>query len=273
MRSGAEQDTEAKDRHKTAKAGGLTSMHDLFQEAYADSECRTPILLLMRNKSDAVELVTRFHLKNNPKGAKFERLVRCPLGQGLEADAEHQLLRAAASGDWIVLENLHLVDHWLPELCNLILKLKHGAELNPRFRLWIACNHTTKFPVEMVQKSIKIALEPSKTIKSQMKAMLSAAEKESFFRKSGKMANVNANLHKNLYFALMYFHSVVLGRGKYGPIGWNAPYDFDGSDFEVSNAQLLQLMRLSSPADPASLSAALNMLSYFYANVNYAGKI
>ena len=260
MRSGAEQDKEARDRHKTAKAGGLTATHDLLQEAYADSECRTPILLLMRNKSDAVELVTRFHLKNNPKGAKFERLVRCPLGQGLETDAEHQLLRAAASGDWIVLENLHLVDHWLPELSSLILKLKHGAELNPRFRLWIACNHNTKFPVEMVQKSIKVALEPSKTIKSQMKAMLAAAEKESLFRKAGKLVNVHANLHKNLYFALMYFHTVVLGRGRYGPIGWNAPYEFDGSDFEVSNAQLLQLMRLSSPADPASLSAALNML-------------
>lgn len=51
------------------------------------------------------------------------------------------------------------------------------------------------------------------------------------------------------------------------------PYAFDASDFEVSNAQLVQLMKLSSPTEPDSLAAALDMLQYFYANVNYAGKI
>lgn len=86
--------------------------------------------------------------------------------------------------------------------------------------------------------------------------MLAAAEKESFFRKAGR----NTNVHKNLYFALMYFHSVVLGRGKYGSLGWNVPYNFDGSDFEVSNAQLTQLMRVSTPTDTGSLAAVLNML-------------
>jgi len=69
--------------------------------------------------------------------------------------------------------------------------------------------------------------------------MLIDQEKEAFFRKSGK----NANVHKNLFFSLAYFHSILEGRIKYGVLGWNVPYKFDVSDFEVSNAQLTQVMR------------------------------
>ena len=88
--------------------------------------------------------------------------MRCPLGQGLEDEVEQQLLRAAAIGDWILLENLHLVNRWLPKLADIIHKLKHGPELNPRFRVWIACAQATNLPFDLLQKSIKIAVEPSK---------------------------------------------------------------------------------------------------------------
>jgi dynein heavy chain, axonemal len=54
------------------------------------------------------------------------------------------------------------------------------------------------------------------------------------FRKSGKYAN----FHKNIFFALIYFHAILAGRKNFGTIGWNLPYMFDLSDFEVSSAQL-----------------------------------
>jgi len=107
-------------------------------------------------------LLNKFHRRNTPKGAKFAKLVRCPLGQGLEDEAEQQLLRATACGDWILLENLHLVDDWLPKLNDIIQKLRHGPELNPRFRVWIACAQATNLPFDLLQRSIKIAIEPSK---------------------------------------------------------------------------------------------------------------
>lgn len=50
------------------------------------------------------------------------------------------------------------------------------------------------------------------------------------FKKSGK----NSNFHKNLFFSLCYFHSILDGRKKYGTLGWNVAYKFDFSDFEVS---------------------------------------
>lgn len=90
-------------------------------------------------------------------------------------------------------------------------------------------------------------------------------EKDAFFRRSGKHANV----HKNLFFGLAYLHAILDGRKKYGTLGWNLPYKFDHSDFEVSQAQLSQIMKHCT----GEYAAALEMLKYFYAHINYAGKI
>lgn len=98
-----------------------------------------------------------------------------------------------------------------------------------------------------------------------MERMLIEQEKESFFRKSGR----HQSLHKNLFFGLAYFHANLEGRKRYGTLGWHVPYKFDFSDFEVSNAQLTQAMR----HHPGDNTAVLDMLKYFYANINYAGKI
>jgi|TARA_B110000285_G_C14771027_1_gene444000 hypothetical protein len=160
----AEGDDDEQERElaKSSRSNGFGDIQELLQAAYADSEYRTPIVLLLRDKSDSAALLNKFHRRNTPKGAKFAKLVRCPLGQGLEDDAEQQLLRATACGDWILLENLHLVDHWLPKLNDIIQKLRHGPELNPRFRVWIACAQATNLPFDLLQRSIKIAIEPSK---------------------------------------------------------------------------------------------------------------
>jgi hypothetical protein len=64
-------------------------------------------------------------------------------------------------------------------------------------------------------------------------------------------------------------HSILECRKKYGTLGWNVPYKFDHSDFVIGNAQLTQIIKHGS----GDLVAGLDMLKYFYAHVNYAGKI
>ena len=44
--------------------------------------------------------------------------------------------------------------------------------------------------------------------------------------------------YKKLLFSLAFFHAIILERRKYGSIGWNIPYDWMNSDFEMSRLQL-----------------------------------
>lgn len=45
-----------------------------------------------------------------------------------------------------------------------------------------------------------------------------------------------------MVFALAFFHSVILERRKYGPIGWNVQYQWMNSDFDISEKQLMQYL-------------------------------
>ena len=78
----------------------------------------------------------------------------------------------------------------------------------------------------------------------------------------------NSKYHKNIFFALMYFHAVVTNRKQYGVLGWNVPYTFEASDFDVSARQLAALVKPSATGpnlkNHRELRARLDSLRYFY---------
>jgi dynein heavy chain len=46
------------------------------------------------------------------------------MGKGVEEEVEDRLMRAAQNGDWLILENLHLVPDWLPVFEEKLSKFK-----------------------------------------------------------------------------------------------------------------------------------------------------
>jgi len=131
-------------------------MPTLIREAYDDSNARSPILFLVTQSADIRERVSEFHQKKLAGNTSL-KLQYFSLAKGLEDKVEDTLAKAAQAGDWIILENLHLVEDWLPVFEEKISKWK-GAELNSRFRMWITCVPVDNFPANILEKSIKVAL-------------------------------------------------------------------------------------------------------------------
>lgn len=65
-----------------------------------------------------------------------------------------QLLeRAASRGQWLMLQNCHLLVKWLQELEKCLERI---TKPNPNFRLWVTTNPIQDFPIGILQKSLKV---------------------------------------------------------------------------------------------------------------------
>lgn len=102
--------------------------------------------------------------------------------------------------------------------------------------------------------------EPPKGLKANMKRLynLMTEQKFSHCTKQDK--------YKKLLFCLCYFHSVLLERRKFLMLGWNIPYEFNDSDFEVSE-NLLSIYLQEYDETP------WDALKYLIAGINYGGHV
>jgi len=230
-----------------------------LEAVFNESSKTTPLIFVLTPGVDPYNMLKTFADK---KGTILEGI---SLGQGQGEIALKKIAEASEQGFWVVLQNCHLAESFMNPLekkCDEI-SLAPGKIVD-NFRLWLTSYPSKTFPSSILQNGIKMTNEPPSGLKNNLKTALMIDEitNPANFNKSN-----NLTAYRRLVYGLCFFHSVIQERRKFGPLGWNIPYEFTESDLRISAAQL----RIFINKYPEDLPLAA--LKYLTAECNYGGRV
>ncbi|CAB3257120.1 unnamed protein product [Arctia plantaginis] len=186
----------------------------------------TPVVFILSPGSDPTADLMKLADRCGFGGGKFKYL---SLGQGQEGAALALLEGAISHGQWLILQNCHLLLSFLRELEK---QLEMMVKPHPEYRLWLTTDPTPTFPIGILQRSLKVVTEPPNGLKLNLR--------NTYFKMRPRALDECTHPQfKKLVYVLAFFHAVVQERRKYDKIGWNISYDFSESDFTVC-MQILQ---------------------------------
>ncbi|XP_036076372.1 dynein heavy chain 10, axonemal isoform X2 [Rousettus aegyptiacus] len=228
-----------------------------FEAIFEQSTPNSPIVFILSPGSDPASDLMKLAERSGFGGNRLKFLA---MGQGQEKVALQLLETAVARGQWLMLQNCHLLVKWLKDLEKALERI---AKPHPDFRLWLTTDPTKGFPIGILQKSLKVVTEPPNGLKLNLRA--------TYFKISHDMLEQCPHpAFKTLVYVLAFFHAVVQERRKFGKIGWNVYYDFNESDFqvcmEILNTYLTKAFQQHDPRIP------WGSLKYLIGEVMYGGR-
>ncbi|EAY20602.1 Dynein heavy chain family protein [Trichomonas vaginalis G3] len=224
-----------------------------ISQAYADAGPTTPIIFILSSGTDPAQDVQNFAAQMG----FLEKLRALSLGQGQGTKAAELIENGRTEGFWVLLQNCHLATSWMPKLEEILQNLK---DVHNDFRLWLTSMPSAAFPVSILQNGIKVTTEPPQGLKATLTQLF-----QSYGQKTLKECP-RENEFKSLFYSLCFFHAVVLGRRKYGPLGWNCIYEWTKGDLDISRKQLNLFLSATGPIP-------YKTLGFLAGEINYGGRV
>lgn len=229
-----------------------------YHRIFAQSAPTSPVVFILSPGADPASDIQQLGLEKGFSNNKFKFLA---LGQGQAPAAEAMLETGYNRGHWVLLQNCHLLLSWLKTLEKILQSM---SKPHPDFRLWLTTEPTDRFPLGILQRSLKVVTEPPDGLKLNMRALYSKLTPD-------MLETCPHWAFRPLVYGLCFLHAVVLERRKYGKIGWNVNYDFNESDFNISR-RLLALY-LTKAFDNGDEMIPWGSLKYLIGDAMYGGRV
>lgn len=233
-----------------------------FSITYEESNNTTPIFFILSPGVDPLKDVEALGKKLGYT-TDLGNFHNISLGQGQEVVAENALEVAAEKGHWVILQNIHLVSRWLP---NLEKKLEQYWEnAHRKYRVFLSAEPASRpenhiIPQGILESSIKLTNEPPSGMLANIHKALDNFTQETLETCSKELE------YKAILFSLCYFHAVVAERRKFGTQGWNRCYPFNTGDLTISVYVLLNYLE-------ANNKVPWEDLRYLFGEIMYGGHI
>lgn len=197
-----------------------------------ESKPLTPLICFLSMGSDPT-------LNIQSMAKRYDTTVKAiSMGQGQEVHARSLLTTCLLNGGWTLLQNCHLGLEYMNELVIRLKNLETDEEtaIHDKFRLWITTEVHPNFPITLLQQSIKFTNDPPSGIRAGLERTYGTMSQD-FLDYS------DSPYYLPLIYAVSFMHTVVQERRKFGPLGWNIPYEFNSSDWLGT----LYQMQIKSP--------------------------
>eukprot|EP00854_Cymbomonas_tetramitiformis_P002297 gene2297-3019_t len=224
---------------------------------YTDSSAAVPLIFVLSQGTDPMAGLLKF-----ADGLKI-RVESVSLGQGQGPVALKLIGEAITGGHWVVLQNCHLAKSFMSALdrvCEIDIK---APEVNKDFRLWMTSYPSPLFPITVLENGVKMVNEAPKGLRAGLMRtyMSDPVSDPDFFYACTKEAE-----WRKMLFGLAFFHSYANERRKYGPIGFNIPYEFNENDLRISLRQLQMFLDENE-------EVPYETVQYTAGECNYGGKV